>query len=251
MPGIWAAAIMRMPGRLRITWQDEETLRIELDAGTQTRTLAFRQPRTESADWQGVSMASWDRSESAMARGGFLPAAAPRGGSLKVVTTRMKSGYLRRNGVPYSADALMRNYSIVSMSPTGKSLLVSPTEIVDPTYLATPFWTSTHFKQQTTRRGGIRSRVPLGDAGAVHAETDTTCFGACGSRPVVTVHGQAPPAERTAAGPAPGFDISGYGPPRFMKTRSNGEPGRSLATMAGFPSMKLPVCSRCPTMPPV
>jgi hypothetical protein len=148
-----AAAIMRVPGRLHITWQDDETLRIELDAGTQTRTLAFRQPRTESGDWQGVSMASWDRSESAMARGGFLPPAAPRGGSLKVVTTRMKSGYLRRNGVPYSADALMTEYFDRFDIPNGESLLVVSTEIVDPTYLAAPFWTSTHFKKQNDASG--------------------------------------------------------------------------------------------------
>jgi hypothetical protein len=148
-----AAAIMRVPGRLHITWQDEETLRVELDAGMQTRTLAFRQPRTESGDWQGVSMASWDRSESAMARGGFLPPAAPRGGSLKVVTTRMKSGYLRRNGVPYSADALMTEYFDRFDIPNGESLLVVSTEIVDPTYLVAPFWTSTHFKRQNDASG--------------------------------------------------------------------------------------------------
>jgi hypothetical protein len=148
-----AAAIMRVPGRLHITWQDDETLRIELDAGTQTRTLAFGRPRTESGDWQGVSMASWDRSESAMARGGFLPPAAPRGGSLKVVTTRMKSGYLRRNGVPYSADALMTEYFDRFDIPNGESLLVVSTEIVDPTYLAAPFWTSTHFKKQNDASG--------------------------------------------------------------------------------------------------
>jgi hypothetical protein len=148
-----AAAVMRVPGRLHITWQDDETLRIDLDAGAQTRTLAFRQPRAESGDWQGVSTASWDRSESAMARGGLPPAAAPRGGSLKVVTTRMKSGYLRRNGVPYSADALMTEYFDRFDIPNGDSLLVVSTEIVDPTYLATPFWTSTHFKKQNDASG--------------------------------------------------------------------------------------------------
>jgi len=142
-----------VPGRLHITWQDEETLRIELDAGTQTRTLAFRQPRAESVDWQGVSMASWDRSESAMARGGLPPAAAPRGGSLKVVTTRMKPGYLRRNGVPYSADAVMTEYFDRFDVPNGESLLVVSTEIVDPTYLAMPYWTSTHFKKQNDASG--------------------------------------------------------------------------------------------------
>ena len=36
-----APAIMRVPGRLRISWTDESTLKIETDAGTQTRTFHF------------------------------------------------------------------------------------------------------------------------------------------------------------------------------------------------------------------
>ena len=36
-----APAIMRMPGRLRISWQDDSTLKIETDAGRQTRLLHF------------------------------------------------------------------------------------------------------------------------------------------------------------------------------------------------------------------
>ena len=88
-----------------------------------------------------------------MARGGFFPPAVPRGGSLKVVTTRMKAGYLRRNGVPYSADAVMTEYFDRFDIPNGDSLLVVSTEIVDPTYLAAPFWTSTHFKRQNDASG--------------------------------------------------------------------------------------------------
>jgi len=148
-----AAGIMRMPGRLHVTWQDEETLKIELDAGTQTRTLSFRTPRTEGGDWQGVSMANWDRSDSPMARGGFFPGTTARGGSLKVLTTKMKPGYLRRNGVPYSADAVMTEYFDRFDLPNGDSLLVVSTEVVDATYLATPFWTSTHFKRQNDSSG--------------------------------------------------------------------------------------------------
>ena len=148
-----AAAIMRMPGRLHVTWQDEETLKIELDAGTQTRTLSFRTPRTEGGDWQGVSMANWDRSDSPMARGGFFPGTTARGGSLKVLTTKMKPGYLRRNGVPYSADAVMTEYFDRFDLPNGDSLLVVSTEVVDAAFLTTPFWTSTHFKRQNDSSG--------------------------------------------------------------------------------------------------
>ncbi len=43
-----AGAIMSVPGRLHITWQDADTLRIETDAGTQTRLFHFS-PRAASA----------------------------------------------------------------------------------------------------------------------------------------------------------------------------------------------------------
>jgi hypothetical protein len=148
-----AGGIMRMPGRLHITWQDDQTLKLELDAGTQTRVLAFGTSRGEGGDWQGVSVASWDRAVSVMGARGFFAAPPPPGGSLKVVTTRMKPGYLRRNGVPYSADAVMTEYFDRFALPGGDALLVVSTEIVDPTYLVQPFWTSTHFKKQTDASG--------------------------------------------------------------------------------------------------
>jgi len=148
-----AAGLIRLPGRLRIAWQGDDALRLEADAGTQTRVLSFRGPGGTAGDWQGVSVATWDRLESPMARGGFFPGAVGRGGSLKVVTTNMKPGYLRRNGVPYSANTVMTEYFDRFDVPGGDSLLVVATEVVDPTYLATPFWTSTHFKKQNDASG--------------------------------------------------------------------------------------------------
>ena len=148
-----AAGLMRVPGRLRIAWQGDDALRLEADAGTQTRLLSFRGPGGSAGDWQGVSVATWDRLESPMARGGFFPGAVARGGSLKVVTTNMKPGYLRRNGVPYSANTVMTEYFDRFDVPGGDSLLVVSTEVVDPTYLITPFWTSTHFKKQNDASG--------------------------------------------------------------------------------------------------
>ena len=148
-----AAGLIRLPGRLRIAWQGDDALRLEADAGTQTRVLSFRAPGGTAGDWQGVSVATWDRPDSPMARGGFFPGAVGRGGSLKVVTTNMKPGYLRRNGVPYSANTVMTEYFDRFDVPGGDSLLVVATEVVDPTYLATPFWTSTHFKKQNDASG--------------------------------------------------------------------------------------------------
>ena len=44
-----APAIMREPGRLQISWQDDNTLKIETDAGMQTRVLRFAVPGTPAA----------------------------------------------------------------------------------------------------------------------------------------------------------------------------------------------------------
>jgi|SRR5215831_178231 len=148
-----AAAVMRQPGRLHIEWTGDDAISVETDAGTQTRALAFRSPRVTAGSWQGVSVASWDRGDSPMARGGFFPGAVARGGSLRVVTTNMKAGYLRKNGVPYSADAVMTEYFDRFDLPNGDALLVVSTELVDPAYLVSPFWTSTHFKKQPDAAG--------------------------------------------------------------------------------------------------
>ena len=147
-----AGGLMRLAGRLHITWQDDQTLKLETDTGTQTRVLAFGVSPTPGGDWQGVSVATWDRQTSVM-DGGPFAARPSRGGSLKVVTARMKPGYLRRNGVPYSADAVMTEYFDRLNLPSGDQLLVVSTEVVDPTYLTQPFWTSTHFKKQRDATG--------------------------------------------------------------------------------------------------
>src|SRR6185369_4319257 len=53
--------IMRMPGRMHITWQDDTTLKVEFDAGTQTRLLYFgsKPPKPGAPTWQGYSAAEW------------------------------------------------------------------------------------------------------------------------------------------------------------------------------------------------
>ena len=140
-----APAIMRVPGRLHITWQDDKTLKVETDAGTQTRLLHFDakapQASGESA-WQGYSIANWDH----QAGGGFGPPGP--GGSLKVVTTRAKPGYLRKNGVPYSANAVVTEYLDAIKEPDGEQYLIVKTLVDDPQYLAGQFITSTHFKRE-------------------------------------------------------------------------------------------------------
>ena len=139
-----APAISRVPGRFRITWQDDNTLKLEMDAGTQTRIFHFggKPPESGDAGWQGYSVASWDRQSG----GGFGPPGP--GGSLKVVTTHAKPGYLRKNGVPYSADAVVTEWFDVVKEPDGEQYLVVKTLVDDPQYLMGTFLTSTHFKRE-------------------------------------------------------------------------------------------------------
>ena len=141
-----AAAIMRVPGRLHITWQDANTLKVEMDSGTQTRLLQFgTTPAGKGGDWQGVSTASWDVAAGAR---GPVP-----GGGLKVTTTRLKPGYLRKNGVPYSANAQVTEYDDRVNEANGDSWLIVKAIVDDPTYLNGPFITSTHFKKQPDSTG--------------------------------------------------------------------------------------------------
>ena len=135
-----AAAIMSVPGRLHITWQDADTLRIDTDAGTQTRLLRFTD-RASSArpqpTWQGESSARWER-----------VATPDRGGSLRVVTTNMRAGYLRKNGVPYSERATVTENFDVAPLPDGGTLLLVTSIVDDPVYLNAPYIVSPHFKKE-------------------------------------------------------------------------------------------------------
>ena len=125
-----AGNIMRMPTRLHVTWEDENTLRIDTDAGMQTRRFHFRgsPPRGAERTWQGYSVAQW---EAVGGRGGV-----PRGGNLKVTTTGMRAGYLQRNGVPYSEDAVVTEYFHRAQVPGGDTWLIVTTLVDDPRYLA-------------------------------------------------------------------------------------------------------------------
>jgi hypothetical protein len=147
--------IMRMPTRLKISWQDDLTLKIETDAGQQTRLLHFapngqvltaQGPRS----LQGYSVAEWQRSGGAfdafLERGGG--AGAPRWGSLKVVTTNMTPGWLRRNGAPYSQNAVVTEYYTRIANQEAGDWFVVTTIVEDPQYLQQPFITSSNFKKE-------------------------------------------------------------------------------------------------------
>jgi len=137
-----AGAIMNVPGRLHITWQDADTLRVDTDAGKQTRLFRFAAPVDKPASktppsWQGESVATWER-----------VAAPDKGGSLRVVTSNVRAGYLRKNGVPYSERATVTESFDIAPLPDGGELLLVNTVIEDPVYLNGPYIVSPHFKKE-------------------------------------------------------------------------------------------------------
>jgi hypothetical protein len=137
-----APAIMRLPGRLHIIWENDSTLRLDFDAGAQTRLLHFDgQPAATGApQWQGFSSASWQL----FGGGRGVPS---RGGYLKVETTHLRPGYLRKNGVPYSNNAILQEYLTRVDESDGNSYQIVTSILNDTQYLNGPFTTSTHFKR--------------------------------------------------------------------------------------------------------
>ena len=134
---------MRVPGRIRISWDNDTTLKIETEAGTQTRLLNFVAPAQRGEpSWQGTSIANWQ-----FAGGGRRGGGTSRGGSLRIITTNMRAGYLRKNGVPYSANARLTEYINRTTEANGDAWLVVTTMVEDPQNLTTRFVTSSHFKK--------------------------------------------------------------------------------------------------------
>ncbi len=158
-----APGIMRLPTRLHITWQDENTLKVEADYGTQARVFHFgpppdagrmdfsnatlvppQAPKVEppaglEPSWQGYSVASW----TIVGGSGNVE----RGGSLKVVTMHLKPGYYWKNGMPYTGNAVLTEYFRVMELPD-QSRWIRFTQIVnDPEYLTQPWIINYAFKK--------------------------------------------------------------------------------------------------------
>ena len=142
-----APGLMRGPTRLNITWQDDTTLKLETDYGMQTRLFKFGNaaaPANAPRTWQGHSAAQWIIAGGGRGRG----AAGPRFGSMKTVTTQLRPGYLRKNGVPYSANTVFTEYWDVNTEENGDKYLVVTNVVNDPTYLQAPWMTAIHFKKE-------------------------------------------------------------------------------------------------------
>lgn len=165
-----AASIMWQPTRLHITWQDDQTLKVETDAGTQTRILKFaplppaapagnaapavanvaatttaaRGPRS----WQGDSVAVWEARRAAGGGGRGAANLPPPGRYLKVTTTNMLAGYLRKNGIPYSENAVLTEYYDYFQDPDGTTILNVTIAVDDPKYLNQRYIVIANFQKE-------------------------------------------------------------------------------------------------------
>ena len=171
---------MRMPGRLHITWQDDSTLKIETDSGTQTRLLHFTAAPGQNIvaaplgpagapDWQGFSVAQWDPGLQPDTGGvGFgigLVRIGTRSRSLEVTTKNLRPGYLRKNGVPYSDSTSLTEYFELFNEPDGAQHLMVMTVVNDPVYSRRSLRDDVGFQEGT-------GRVEMG-SDAVHGQVRT------------------------------------------------------------------------------
>ena len=141
-----AAGVMRMPLRVHITWEDDNTLRIDTDHGIQTRLLHFGPEAMAPAEHtlQGYSTAHWGRENIGFDREDWRE--ADNGTTLKVTTTHMSPGYLRRNGVPYGENTVMTEYFDRHAAYAEEWFTVT-TIVSDPQHLTQEFITSSSFKR--------------------------------------------------------------------------------------------------------
>jgi hypothetical protein len=165
-----APNIMRVPGRLHITWASDAALKIETDAGKQTRLFSFgaARPGSGEASMQGTSVAHWQTPQLTRAYLSKMSAQDPNtpgfdaasmaspppppdtrrlGGTLKVVTTHLRPGYIRNNGVPFSANAVLTEYYDIHRR-NGDDYLAVTQVLEDPQYLDAPWVVSNHFRRE-------------------------------------------------------------------------------------------------------
>ena len=145
-----APAIMRSPSRLQIEWQDDFTLRVNIDSGTQTRLYHFAESSPGEPSWQGHSVAGWEVSEVQRDRG---VGEGARIGTLHVDTTNLRPGYLLKNGVPFSGQTFMTEYYDLIELDDGAEYLIVQLFVDDPLYLSDHWVGTVHFRREPDGQG--------------------------------------------------------------------------------------------------
>jgi hypothetical protein len=101
---------------------------------------------TAAPSWQGQSVAQWE-----YAPGGGR--GAPRLGNLRVVTTNLRAGYVRKNGAPHSDKAVVTEYFDLNSLPNGDTWLTITSKVEDPVYFTRPYISTTDFKKLPSAAG--------------------------------------------------------------------------------------------------
>ena len=111
-----AGGLMRIPTRLNISWSDGNVLRIDTDAGMQTRLLKFgdAQDNVGAGSLQGVTHASWD---------------------------------LERAGA-FGTNAVLTEHYELLVGGDGTEYLAVFSVLEDPEHLTQLYTTSTNFKRE-------------------------------------------------------------------------------------------------------
>src|SRR6185437_8028313 len=153
-----APAIMRVPERLHISWQDKQTMKMQTDAGEQTRLFHFVRSDADpgAKSLQGYSFAVWQIQRKSADTGGgraSRPAGPPVWGNLKVMTNNLTAGYLRKNGIPYSDNAKLTEYYDLLPQIGGEQLMMVTSSVTDPTYLTKVFIVNSNFKKESSASG--------------------------------------------------------------------------------------------------
>jgi len=174
--------LIRQPTRIRIDWEDDDTLRLEFDAGRQVRRLEFTPQAPGERALQGYSEAQWFRQT--QSRGVFGQRTPPEGGSLVVRTTQLTGGYLRPNGVPFSERTTVKEFFNTFTLPGAAGAWLILTMVVDdPEYLTTELVVSSQFKKEASRGAWNPRPCDIAPPLRAPAPTPDNPFAAAASEP--------------------------------------------------------------------
>ena len=153
-----APVITRLPGRMRISWQDDLTLKLDFEAGKQSRLIHFIDAAEVplvppgAPSWQGYSTAEWYYQRMGRGFGAngteYNPGGPGKGGAMKVTTRNLRPGFLSGNGIPYSDRTVVTEYFRTFKTPDGMDWIVITNVVNDPVYLRLPHVTSVQFKRE-------------------------------------------------------------------------------------------------------
>ena len=155
--GYGAGGVMRLPGRLHITWENDNTLKMDIDAGTQTRRFVFGAAPRRAAEpsWQG----------SPRRRAGCFPGRRGRGAERPPRSAR-RDDDAPASGLPAEERHPLqrqRTYHRVLRAPRrdeAQEYLAVTTMVDDPQYLALPYIKTYEYKKQPDA-SGLESHRPV------------------------------------------------------------------------------------------